>query len=336
MRKIKNPFGRLAIHVVLIFFAIYSAFPFVWTTLQSFKSFRDANSRTPLFWGFEPTWENYQEVWLRSVPETGGETIAFFLLLAVVLLISALLFARYIPAPNWSIYAIVGVGFVILLWIIPRIVDVSQFYDYFINTLIVTVGTIVVSISIGCLAGYGLARYAGILGVIILIAALAFRALPRLAFILPYFYIGSITGLNDTHFLVIITLVAVNQPFTIWMLRSFFREVPKELEESAMVDGASRLVSFVKVIVPIVWPGIISTALFSLLLAYNEFLLVRLLTQSNWTLPVAISRFTGGEDPRHLTLAAASAVSATIPIMLVILFFQKNLVKGLTAGAVKG
>ena len=216
------------------------------------------------------------------------------------------------------------------------VADVSQFYDYFLNTIIVTVGTIVVSISIGCLAGYGLARYAGMAGVVILIAALAFRALPRLAFILPYFYIGSVTGLTDTHFLVIITLVAVNQPFTIWMLRSFFMEVPKELEESAMVDGANRLVSFVRVIVPIVWPGIISTALFSLLLAYNEFLLVRLLTQSNWTLPVAISRFTGGEDPRHLTLAAASAVSATVPIMLVILFFQKNLVKGLTAGAVKG
>jgi len=336
MEKVRNPIGRLLIHLVLIIFAIYSAFPFVWTTLQSFKSFRDANSRTPLFWGFEPTWENYQEVWLRSIPEEGGATIAFFLLLAVVLLVCALIFAKYIPLPTPAIYASVGIGFVVLLWTVPQIVDVSQFYDYFINTLIVTVGTIVVSISIGCLAGYGLARYAGYLAVIILISALAFRALPRLAFILPYFYIGSITGLNDTHFLVIITLVAVNQPFTIWMLRSFFMEVPKELEESAMVDGASRLVSFVRVIVPIVWPGIISTALFSLLLAYNEFLLVRLLTQSNWTLPVAISRFTGGEDPRHLTLAAASAVSATIPIMLVILFFQKNLVKGLTAGAVKG
>lgn len=336
MAKITNPFGRMAIHIVLIVFAIYSAFPFVWTTLQSFKSFRDANSRTPLFWGFTPTWENYQEVWLRSVPEAHGATIAFFLLLAVVLLICALLFARFIPLPTPAVYAIVAAGFVLLLWGIPRLVDVSQFYDYFINTIIVTVGTIVVSISIGCLAGYGLARYAGIVSVVILIAALAFRALPRLAFILPYFYIGSVTGLNDTYFLVIITLVAVNQPFTIWMLRSFFMEVPKELEESAMVDGANRLVSFMRVIVPIVWPGIISTALFSLLLAYNEFLLVRLLTQSNWTLPVAISRFTGGEDPRHLTLAAASAVSATVPIMLVILFFQKNLVKGLTAGAVKG
>ncbi len=336
MDRVRNPFARVAIHTVLIFFAIYSAFPFVWTTLQSFKSFRDANSRTPLFWGFEPTWENYQEVWLRSIPEEGGAMLAFFLLLAVVLLVCALIFANYIPLPNPAIYAAVGIGFIVLLWAIPQLADVSQFYDYFINTLIVTVGTIVVSISIGCLAGYGLARYAGMIAVIILISALAFRALPRLAFILPYFYIGSVTGLTDTHFLVIITLVAVNQPFTIWMLRSFFMEVPKELEESAMVDGASRLVSFVRVIVPIVWPGIISTALFSLLLAYNEFLLVRLLTQSNWTLPVAISRFTGGEDPRHLTLAAASAVSATIPIMVVILFFQKNLVKGLTAGAVKG
>lgn len=103
-----------------------------------------------------------------------------------------------------------------------------------------------------------------------------------------------------------------------------------------MVDGCNRLTAFTRVIVPIVWPGIIATALFSLLLAYNEFLLVRLLTQTNWTLPVAISRYTGGEDPRHLTLAAASAVSATIPIVLLILFFQRHLVKGLAAGAVKG
>ncbi len=113
-------------------------------------------------------------------------------------------------------------------------------------------------------------------------------------------------------------------------------DIPRELEESAMVDGCNRLTAFIRVIIPIVWPGIIATALFSLLLAYNEFLLVRLLTQTNWTLPVAISRYTGGEDPRHLTLAAASAVSATIPIVILILFFQKHLVKGLSAGAVKG
>jgi multiple sugar transport system permease protein len=334
MEKVKSPVGRVFIHVALILFAIYSFVPFLWTTLQSFKNLKDANSRTPKFF-FTPTWENYQELWLRSEPENGA-AIALFILLAVVILICLLLFAEYIPLRNGIIYALVAIGFVALLWAIPRMVDTSRFYDYFINTLIVTVGTVVVSISIGCLAGYSLARYVGLTAVFILIAALGFRALPRLAFILPYYWIGSATNLLDTHLLVILTLVAVNQPFTIWMLRSFFMDIPKELEQAAMVDGCNRFTAFTRVIIPIMWPGIISTALFTLLLAYNEFLLVRLLAQTNWTLPVAISRFTGGEDPRHLTLAAASAVSATIPIILVILFFQKNLVKGLSAGAVKG
>jgi multiple sugar transport system permease protein len=334
MEKVKSPLGRVMIHVVLIFFAIYSLVPFLWTTLQSFKTLKDANSRTPKIF-FTPTWDNYQELWLRSVPENGA-AIGFFLVLAVVILISLLLFAEYIPVRNGIIYALVAIGFVVLLWSIPRLVDTAKFYDYFINTLIVTIGTVVVSISIGALAGYSLARYAGLTAVFILIAALGFRALPRLAFILPYYWIGSATNLLDTHLLVILTLVAVNQPFTIWMLRSFFMDIPKELEQAAMVDGCNRFTAFTRVIIPIMWPGIISTALFTLLLAYNEFLLVRLLAQTNWTLPVAISRFTGGEDPRHLTLAAASAVSATIPIILVILFFQKNLVKGLAAGAVKG
>lgn len=334
MEKVKKPFTRGLIHLSLILFSIYSLVPFMWTFLQSFKNLKDANSRTPKFI-FTPTWENYQEIWLRSIPENGA-AIAYFLIFAVVILVCLLLFAKYIPIKDGYIYALAAVGFAALLWGIPRLVDTAKFYDYFINTIIVTVGTVVISISIGCLAAYGLARYTGILGVIVLIAALGFRALPRLAFVLPYYWIGSALNLLDTHILVILTMVAVNQPFTIWMLRSFFMEIPSDLEEAAMIDGAGRFKAFRSVIIPIMWPGIISTALFSLLLAYNEFLLVRLLTQTNWTLPVAISRFTGGEDPRHLTLAAASAVSATIPIIIVILFFQKNLVKGLAAGAVKG
>lgn len=339
MEKVKSPFGRILIHLALIFFAVYSITPFFWATLQSLKTIKDANSRTPLFF-FTPTLENYEELWLKSAPDNTA-TIAYFLLAAVVILICLLLFAEHIPLPNGEVYLIVVLGFAALLWGIPQIVEVEQFYDYFVNTIIVTVGTIVVSISIGCLAGYSLARYAGLASVVVLIAALAFRALPRLAFVLPYFWIGTITNLMDSHLLVILTLVAVNQPFTIWMLRSFFMEVPKELEESAMIDGANRLVAFLRVIIPITWPGIISTALFTLLLAYNEFLLVRILTQSNWTLPVAISRFASGgaaspSVAARLPLASAASISATIPIVLLILFFQKELVRGLAAGAVKG
>jgi len=122
-------------------------------------------------------------------------------------------------------------------------------------------------------------------------------------------------------------LVAVNQPFTIWMFRTFFMDVPKEMEEAAMMDGAGRFAAFRKVIVPIMWPGIIATSLFTLLLAYNEYLFVRVLAPTNWTLPVAIVSLTGGES---------ASVSITLPIIIVIILFQKHLVKGLGAGAVKG
>lgn len=113
-------------------------------------------------------------------------------------------------------------------------------------------------------------------------------------------------------------------------------EIPREIEEAAMIDGAGRLRAFVSVIIPIMWPGIITTGLFTLLLAYNDFLLARILTQTTLTLPVGIAQFTGGEDPGHVTLAAAGSVSITVPILFVIVFFQKYLVRGLASGAVKG
>lgn len=334
MRRTRNPYIRAAIYLALGFVAVYSVFPFLWTAMQSVKTVREANSRTPRLF-FEVTWENYSTLWLESTPEN-LTTLSLTVLVIIGVVVTAMVFAERLPVPRWVVYWLGMAVFAFILWQIPRIVDTAEFYDYFLNTVIVTVGTLIVSITIGCLAGYALARYGGMAGAIILIAALAFRALPRLAFIFPYLWIGQVTGLINTHLLLIVTLVAINQPFTIWMLRSFFRDVPRELEESAMVDGASRLTAFRKVVVPIVWPGIISTSLFTLLLAYNEFLLPRVLTQTNWTLPVAISQFAGGEDPAHVTLAAAGAVSITLPIIFLIIFFQRQLVRGLAAGAVKG
>ena len=138
--------------------------------------------------------------------------------------------------------------------------------------------------------------------------------------------------------------------YEITLVEAFSGSIPEvylwDLNESGRACGTSTHESFYagfvwdseteKTIIPITWPGIIATALFTLLLAYNEFMLVRILTQSKWTLPVGIAQFTGSEDAGHLTLAAAASVSATIPIILVILIFQGQLVKGLAAGAVKG
>jgi multiple sugar transport system permease protein len=334
MQRIKNPMGLFFIYLGLSLFILYSIGPFIWTALQSLKTVKQATARTPLFI-FEPTFKNYSDLWLRSTEGNLGR-VALVLIVILLALIFIGIFARRLPLPTRAIYGgIIGV-IILILWALPRFVDTGQFYDYFLNTIIVTVGVVIISISIGCLAGYALARYNGIEGVVILIAALAFRSLPSMGLLLPFYWLGRASGLVDSYFLVILVLVAKNQPFTIWLLSRFFMNIPREIEESAMIDGANRLTAFIKVIIPIMWPGIISTALFTVLLAYHEFLLVRLLTTVNWTLPVAISTYAGGEDPGQITLAAAAAVSTTIPIIFVILFFQKQLVKGMTGGAVKG
>jgi len=334
MQRIKNPVGLFFIYLALSLFILYSIAPFLWTTLQSLKTQRQANARTPLFI-FEPTFKNYSDLWLDSIGEN-LPVVGIVLSVIIVVLIMIGIFARYIPLPNRIIYGGILVAIALILFAIPRFLDTGRFYDYFINTIIVTVGTVIISISVGCLAGYALARYTGVAGVVILIAALGFRSLPSMGLLLPFFWLGRWSGLVDSYILVILVLVAKNQPFTIWMLRSFFMDIPREIEESAMIDGANRLTAFFKVIIPIMWPGIVSTALFTVVLAYHDFLIVKLLTQQNWTLTVAMSAWAVGEDPGHITLAAAAAVSTTIPLMIVIFLFQKQLVQGLTAGAVKG
>ena len=334
MTRTDNPLARFLIYIALALFTVYNILPFAWTIMSSIKLPKDANARIPRF-SFTPTGDNYAELWLNMRPEDFapyGLALVVFIFLLVVIGFSA----NRIPAPNSLVYMGCILAGVLVAVALPNIVNTAEFYDYLINSVIVTIGTLCVSLTIGALAGYGLARYRHAVSVYILVIALAFRSLPSLALVLPFYYLGQLSGLYDTHILLIFCLVAVNQPFTIWMLRSFFMEIPVEIEEAAMIDGAGRLRSFVSVIVPIMWPGIITTGLFTLLLAYNDFLLARILTQINWTLPVGIAQWTGGEDPGHVTLAAAASVSTTLPILVVIIFFQKYLIRGLASGAVKG
>jgi multiple sugar transport system permease protein len=333
--KKRNLFLQIFIYLTLLLYIIVNITPFFWTVLTSIKIPLDAFSRIPKIIGFTPTSKNYVELWL-NVPLEEFIPFGIGIIVILVILIIVGVNANRIPIPNSYIYLGITGTILGMIFLLPQVVAMAEFYDYFQNSIIVTVGVVVTSITIGCLAGYGLARYKGGLGVVILVLALGFRALPGTAFVLPYFYLGRLTGLFDTYFLLIISLVAMNQPFTIWMLRSFFMEIPREIEEAAMIDGASRLGAFYYVIIPIMWPGIITTALFSLMLAYSDFFLANLLTLTKWTLPVGIMQFTGGEDPGYVSLASAAAVSISIPIVFVIIFFQKYLIKGLGAGAVKG
>ncbi len=355
----RSKLGTIATHVTLMVLVVWSVLPFLWTFQTSIKFTRDVAAKTPVLWGYETTAGAYNAFWLGDDEINMWSVLAYIVGAGLIAGLLAVIGRRAKKSWPWNLGVIAVLG--VALWRFPKIWETETEFEFLINSIVVTVLTMLISLTIGMLAGYGLARYTGISGVVILVAALGFRALPRTAFVLPYFFGANRvdqwlrnTGIGtwdfplidfplidelqllDTRLVVVLALVAVNQPFTIWMFRTFFMEVPKELEEAAMIDGASRVAAFFRVIVPIMWPAIIATGLFTLLLAYNEYLFVRVLAPTEWTLPVAIVSLTGGESSRTITEAAAASVSITLPIVIVIILFQKHLVKGLAAGAVKG
>ena len=143
------------------------------------------------------------------------------------------------------------------------------------------------------------------------------RMFPHILLAIPFFVLAQSLGLIDTYPAMILALVAINQPFTIWLMRSFFVDVPLELYEAAAIDGCNAWQVFARVALPVVRPGLWVTALFSLLLAYNEFLFALVLTGPDTkTLPVAIAEY-GGEDINYWSLSAAAAVGIMLPIVAV-------------------
>ncbi|MES2666290.1 MAG: carbohydrate ABC transporter permease [Pseudomonadota bacterium] len=214
----------------------------------------------------------------------------------------------------------------------------QAFWKSVINTAVVTVSVVVISLTIGTLGGYALARSGFRYTFWILIAALVFRAMPHVTlvsgYLLPFFQLNIWGYLPTT----IIVLVAINQPFTLWMLHSFFLSIPKDLDEAAMVDGCTRFQAFRLAVIPVMWPGVVTTGLFSFLLAYNDFTVTSmLLTQSNQTMVPKIASFLGTVHAENKVMyAVAAVVSAIAPLFVLVLFFQRQIVSGLTAGAVKG
>ena len=214
----------------------------------------------------------------------------------------------------------------------------QEFWRSAINTAIVVVFTVVISLTFGTLGGYALARSGQRYAFWLLLAALVFRAMPHITLVSGYllpFFEWNLWGHLPT---AIVVLVAINQPFTLWMLHSFFLNIPKDLDESAMVDGCTRFQAFRHVIVPVMWPGVITTGLFSFLLAYNDFAVTStLLSRQNQTMVPKIASFLGSTQVEgQVMLAVAAVVSATVPLFLLVMFFQRQIVSGLTAGAVKG
>jgi multiple sugar transport system permease protein len=205
------------------------------------------------------------------------------------------------------------------------------------NTAIVAVGTVAISMVVGILGAYAFARLRFRFRQAVLILFLATYMLPQIALLIPLYLILNSLGLLDTVTGLIIVDCSLVVPFVLWILSNYFLTIPEELEEAARIDGASRLGALFRVVLPAARPGIFAAIMFAFLLAWDEFMYALIFTSSNAakTLPVAISEFAG----RYTTdfgLVAAGGILAALPPIIVAMIFQRYVVSGMAAGAVKG
>ncbi len=213
------------------------------------------------------------------------------------------------------------------------------FGEYLLTSAIVSVGSTLCALVIGTLAAYALARFElpWRLNRHLSLWILSTRMFPAIVTAVPLFLMMRDLRLLNTRASLIIVYTAFNLPFVVWMMRGFFADLPRDLEEAALVDGDSRLGALVRVVLPLVAPGLAATAVFCLIISWNEFLFALVMTQTDaaMTLPVGIAgRVTQYEIKWGVMSAAASVALA--PILVFALALQKYLVRGLSLGAVKG
>jgi multiple sugar transport system permease protein len=205
------------------------------------------------------------------------------------------------------------------------------------NSMIVASGVTLMCLGLGTLAGYAFARLRMPFGHRLLYLFLLVQMVPVIVLLIPMFLVITRLGLLDRLEIVILLLTAFHLPFVIWILRSYFLSLPVELEEAALVDGASRLQVIRHVILPLAIPGLFAAGVYTFMQTWNAFMIPLIFTSSETkrTVTVAIAMFVG----RHYTeygLISAAGVLASLPPALLAIFFQRYLLAGLTAGAVKG
>lgn len=206
---------------------------------------------------------------------------------------------------------------------------------YLVNSLVITGSSTLLAVVLGAMAAYGLARFRFPGDHHIAFYILSTRFAPPVAFIVPVYLMAQKAGLLDSHVALILIYTAMNLSVVTWLLRGFFKEIPIEIEEAALVDGYTRWQIFWRVAVPLVRPGIATAAILSAILTWNEFLFASVLTQRNAaTIPVYLAGFS---DSMGIAWGEYMAVGtlAVLPIMVFTLVLQRHLVRGLTFGAVR-
>lgn len=220
--------------------------------------------------------------------------------------------------------------------------DRDQVVRHFRNSVIAASGSTILALIIGSMAGYGLSRFRyywrplGWDNNNIAFWIISNRFLPPALFVVPFLLLYSRLNLIDNHLGLIIAYTMFNVPFAVWIMRDFFNNLPIELEESALIDGASRIVAFILIVLPLSAPGLVSVAIFSFVFSWNEFLYALMLTNFEAiTMPVLIA---GQNNTRGIQwwYISALTLTAVIPVVVIGLLLERYITRGLVAGAIKG
>lgn len=219
-----------------------------------------------------------------------------------------------------------------------RLILDYHFGSFLLNSLIVVTVSVAISLVIGTLAAYALARFRLRFGVrrMTLYLVLLVRMLPGILLVVPLYIVLARWALLNTRLGLILIYAGLNTSFVVWMMQSFLEEIPRDIEEAAMVDGDSRLTALWRVVVPLAAPGLIATAIFTVIATYNDFIIALTLTSTPaaQTIPVGVSTLIGKIEIQWGPMAAAGVVGA-LPIVIFALAVQRHFVRGLTLGAVK-
>jgi len=228
-------------------------------------------------------------------------------------------------SPNWSLEAY------------TTVLTQRPVARYFVNSLAVALGTTALSVTLAALAAYGFTRFFPHGATPFIVFLLFTKMLPETLLIIPYFQLMSDVGLLNTYWALILAYSSFALPFSVWMLIGFFRSIPRDIDEAAMIDGATYLQAFFRVILPLARPGLVAVALFTFLIAWNSYLWALVLTtdSSMYVLSVGIANMVGEYRVQWNELMAA-AVIAALPVMVLYSLLERHLVNAITSGAVKG
>lgn len=294
--------------VLVICYAMFAVVPMAWILLTGFKTTNDAIAYPPKVM-FEPTLQGYVHLFTSRSRQTAE-------------------YMDSLPPPDTWYEEIVRSENMV-------ITGPSRFADRYMNSLIIGFGSTFLSIFLGALAAYAFSRFRVPLKDDLMFFILSTRMFPPVAIAIPVYLMYRELGLNDTHLGMILLYTAVNLSLSVWLLKGFMDEIPREYEETAMVDGYTRLQAFVKVVLPQARAGIAATAIFCLIFSWNEYNFAILLTSGTAQTAPPFIPLIIGEGGLDWPAVAAGTTLFLLPVVIFTIFLRRHLLAGITFGAVR-